>query len=171
MLLCADDDPSARDLPAVPERQRCTVALRAVAGPLSGRVLPLRDRLELGAGGALPLELPQDEAASLRVFWQDSRLLLETGARTSPRYPLHLNGVPVRQPTGLAPGDQVGVAMHRFVVDAPGMQPEPEIVLPEPPPRAPLPEDVAGPRGEVWWLIATAAVIALGIALALLVRF
>jgi hypothetical protein len=171
MLLCADDDPSARDLPAVPERQRCTVALRAVAGPLSGRVLPLRDRLELGAGGALPLELPQDEAASLRVFWQDSRLLLETGARTSPRYPLHLNGVPVRQTTGLAPGDQVGVAMHRFVVDAPGMQPEPEIVLPEPPPRAPLPEDVAGPRGEVWWLIATAAVIALGIALALLVRF
>jgi hypothetical protein len=34
-----------------------------------------------------------------------------------------------------------------------------------------LPEDEAGPRGEVWWLIATAAVIALGIALVLLVRF
>lgn len=171
MLLCADEDPSARDLPAVPERQRCTVALRAVAGPLSGRVLPLRERVELGVGGPLPLELPQDEAASLSVFWRDARLLLEAGARTSPRYPLHLNGVPVRQATGLAPGDQVGVAMHRFVVDAPGMQPEPEIVLPEPPPRDPLPEDMAGPRGEVWWLIATAAVIALGIALALLVRF
>jgi hypothetical protein len=170
MQLCADDDPAVRAPLAVPERQRCTVALRAVAGPLSGRVLPLRERLELGPGGHLPLELPQNETASLLISWRGDRLSLEAGAQ-SPRYPLHLNGFPVRQPVGLEPGDQIGVAMHRFVVDAPGMQPEPEIVLPEPPPREPLPEDAAGPRGEVWWLIATAAVIALGIALLLAVRF
>ena len=60
--------------------------------------------------------------------------------------------------------------MHRFVVDAPGLEPEPEIVRPEPP-REHLPEEDAGPRGEVWWLIATAAVLALGIAVMLLVRF
>jgi hypothetical protein len=35
----------------------------------------------------------------------------------------------------------------------------------------PLPEETAGPRGEVWWLILTAALLALGIALVLLVRF
>jgi len=170
MLLSADDG-VVHDQPAVSERQRCTVALRAVAGPLSGRVLPLRDQLELGPGGQLPLELPQDESASLRICWRDGHLVLEAVAAGSARYPLRLNGVSVQSPVRLSPGDQVGVAMHRFVVDAPGMQPEPEIVMPEPPAPKPLPEDEAGPRGEVWWLIATAAVIALGIALVLLVRF
>ncbi|MCT6995120.1 hypothetical protein M1731_23250, partial [Salmonella enterica subsp. enterica serovar Javiana] len=64
----------------------------------------------------------------------------------------------------------IGLGMHRFVVDAPGLEPEPEIAPPEPE-RQHLPEEDAGPRGEVWWLIATAAVLALGIAVALLVRF
>ena len=36
---------------------------------------------------------------------------------------------------------------------------------------AQLPEEAAGPTGEVWWLIVTAAVLALGIALVLLIRF
>ncbi|MES1154082.1 MAG: forkhead-associated protein, partial [Rhodanobacter sp.] len=57
-----------------------------------------------------------------------------------------------------------------FVVDGPGMEPEPEIVMAESLPQR-LPEDVAGPSGEVWWLIVTAAVLALGIALVLLIRF
>jgi hypothetical protein len=169
MLLSADDE-VVHDLPPVSERQRCTVALRAVAGPLSGRVLPLRDRLELGSGGHLPLELPQDESTALCISWRDGHLLLEGGAQASTRYPLRLNGRVV-QTARLSPGDQIGVAMHRFVIDAPGMRPEPEIVMPEPPAPKRLPEDEAGPRGEVWWLIATAAVIALGIALVLLVRF
>lgn len=169
MLLSADSDVAHDQLP-VPERQRCTVALRAVAGPLSGRVLPLRDRLELGSGGHLPLELPQDESASLCIFWRDDHLWLEP-VKASARYPVRLNGAAVQSSTCLSPGDQVGVAMHRFVVDAPGMQPEPEIVMAEPPAPKRLPEDEAGPRGEVWWLIATAAVIALGLALVLLVRF
>jgi hypothetical protein len=171
LLLCADTARGGDEPPEVPPPQRCTVALRAVAGPLSGRVLPVRERLELGPGGRLPLQLPQDELASLRVGWRDGRLLLENGPQVSPRYPLLLNGVAVQASVALAPDDQIGVAMHRFVVDAPGMQPEPEIVPPPEPPVSPLPEEAAGPRGEVWWLIATAAVIALGIALVLLVRF
>jgi len=171
MLLCADETPGERqEPPVVVERQRCTVALRAVAGPLSGRTLPLRERLEMGAGSGRPLALPQGESASLRVFWRDGRLWLEPGAQVSSRYPLRLNGRAVGRSAMLAPGDQIGIAMHRFVVDAPGLQPEPEIVLPEPPPQR-RPEAPAGPRGEPWWLIATAAVIALGIALVLLVRF
>ena len=85
------------------------------------------------------------------------------------RYALRVNGVAAQQAV-LLPGDQIGIGMHRFLVDAPGLQPEPEIVLPEPP-HEPLPEDVAGPRGEVWWLIVTAAALALGIAVLLLVHF
>ncbi|WP_243042540.1 FHA domain-containing protein [Dyella sedimenti] len=168
MLLRAEEEPAHAPSAAVPAEGRCTVALRAVAGPLSGRVLPLQDRLELGPLGRIPLELPQGEAASLSVGWREGQLLLEAGQRSA-RYPLRVNGVPVEQ-VALRPGDQIGLGMHRFVVDAPGLEPEPEII---PPASAQphLPEEDAGPRGEVWWLIATAAVLALGIAVALLVRF
>ncbi|HET6553167.1 MAG TPA: FHA domain-containing protein [Dyella sp.] len=168
MLLRSDEEPALSLPVTVPAEGRCTVALRAVAGPLSGRVLPLQEKLELGPLGRVPLELPQGEAASLAVTWRDGQLWLEAGQQ-SDRYPLRVNGAPVQRAT-LRPGDQIGLGMHRFVVDAPGLEPEPEIVLPEPVLEH-LPEEDAGPRGEVWWLIATAAVLALGIAVALLVRF
>ncbi|OOG63432.1 forkhead-associated protein [Rhodanobacter sp. B04] len=168
MLLRADEDPSSRAPLNVSEQGRCTVALRAVAGPLSGRVLPLQDSLELGSQGRCPLELPQGDVATLRISWQDGQLLLEA-IQSSARHPLRVNGVNVEK-LALQPGDQIGLAMHRFVVDGPGMEPEPEIVLPEPLPEH-LPEEAAGPTGEVWWLIVTAAVLALGIALVLLIRF
>jgi len=167
MLLRADQDPSQRFFPALPKQARCTVALRAVSGPLSGRVLPLESSLELGAQGRHPLELPQGETASLRIHWQDGALMLEP-TLSSERFPLRVNGVTVSS-LALQPGDQIGIAMHRFVVDAPGMEPEPKIVMAE---RLPvkLPEAAAGPSGEVWWLITTAALIALGIALVLLIH-
>src|SRR5690242_13541853 len=121
MLLRADEEP-AHSLPVtVPAEGRCTVALRAVAGPLSGRVLPLQDKLELGPHGGIPLELPQGETASLALFWREGQLMLEAGQQ-SERYPLRVNGVPVVQ-AALRPGDQVGLGMHRFVVDAPGLEP------------------------------------------------
>lgn len=169
MLLCADDAPEGRSSPTVPEQDRCTVALRAVAGPLSGHVLSVADHLELGPQSRLPLDLPQGEMASLAIFWRDGQLRLETGQAHEARYPVRVNGV-IAQQTVLLPGDQIGIGMHRFLVDAPGLEPEPEIVMPAPAP-APLPEDTAGPRGEVWWLIVTAAVLALGIALLLFVHF
>lgn len=168
MLLRADQDPTLRPLLSVPEQGRCTVALRAVAGPLSGRVLPLQDSLELGPQGRCALELPQGDVAALRIFWDGGQLRLEA-TQPSERHPLRVNGVVVQR-LALQPGDQIGLAMHRFVVEAPGMEPEPEIVMSEPLP-AHLPEEAAGPTGEVWWLIVTAAVLALGIALVLLIRF
>lgn len=168
MLLREDESPAERNAKQVPEEGRCTVALRAIAGPLSGRVLSLQDRLELGVMGRYPLELPQGEAATLRIAWQNGRLWLEAGQR-SERYPLRVNGVEVGH-AALQPGDQIGIAMHRFIVDAPGMEDEPEIPVYVPPVQH-LPEEDAGPRGEVWWLIVTAAVIALIIALVLFVKF
>ncbi|QAU23585.1 FHA domain-containing protein [Dyella sp. M7H15-1] len=169
MLLCADHTPGGRTSPQMPAQERCTVALRAVAGPLSGQVLPLANRLELGPQGPVPLDLPQCEVASLVIAWRDGQLRLETRQAADSRYPVRVNGSIVEQ-TVLLPGDQIGIGMHRFLIDAPGLEPEPEIVIPEPEPEA-LPEDTAGPRGEVWWLIVTAAVLALGIALLLLMRF
>ena len=167
MLLCADDGPVERTPLARSERGRCTAALRAVAGPLSGRVFPLHERLELGPHGDQQLELPQAASATLALFWQDGQLRVAAGS-VPERYPLRLNGVAITQ-AALHPGDQLGIAMHRFVVDAPGRLPAPVGTPPDPAPTK-LPEDAAGPRGEVWWLIATAAVLALGIALILLFR-
>lgn len=168
MLLRDDQDPAARLPLIVPEQGRCTVALRAVAGPLSGRVLPLHDSLELGPQGRYPLELPQGDTATLRIFWMDGQLRLEA-LKSSVHHLLRVNGAAVER-LALRPGDQLGLAMHRFVVEAPGMEPEPEIVMPEPLPTH-LPEEIATPAGEAWWLLATAAVLALGIALVLLIRF
>lgn len=168
MLLRDDEDPASRAPLRVPDEGRCTVALRAVAGSLSGRVMPVREQLDLGPDGSCTLELPQGDHASLRLHWHDSQLLLET-VQPSKRHPLRVNGVEVTQAT-LHPGDQIGLAMHRFVVDGPGMHPDPELVMAEPLP-AHLPEEDAGPAREVWWLIVTAAVLALGIALVLLIRF
>jgi hypothetical protein len=168
MLLRDDDDPAVRAPRQVPAQERCIVALRAVAGPLSGRLLPVHDGLEFAPAGRCLPGLPAGEAVGLRIGWREGCLMLES-TLTSPRHPLRVNGV-VTQSVALQDGDQIGVAMHRFVLEAPGMEPEPESVEPVRQPAA-LPEAAAGPSGEVWWLIATAAALALAIALALLVRF
>lgn len=167
MLLREDVAPGQRDVPAAPAQACCTAAVRALAGALSGRVLPIGDGLELGPYGRCPLELPQGERAGLKLAWQDGRLLLEA-APVSASYPLRVNGVPVQR-VALQPGDQISLGPHRLVLDAPGMEAEPVAAPPEPPVQV-LPEQVAGPRGEVWWLILTAAVLALGIALVLWIR-
>ncbi|MEZ2417956.1 FHA domain-containing protein [Luteibacter sp. RCC_6_2] len=168
MLIREDADLEAREV-REPTESRCTVALRPVAGPLSGRVIPVGDRLELGAShGAMPLELPGNDAALLVLAWDGGELVLDA-SRVPARHAVRVNGVKVVR-ASLQPGDQLGIASHRFVVDGPGWAAEPKVVMPEPEPE-PLPEDAAGPRGDVWWLILTAAVLALGIALVLFVQF
>jgi hypothetical protein len=169
MLLRDDDDPALRQPCPMPEQERCTVALRSVGGPLSGRLLPVSDGLKLGPDGRYPLGLAQGEQVGLRVDWEEGRLLLESTC-PSDRYPLRVNGVSVQQRVALRGGDQIGLAMHRFVLEAPGKDPEPESIESGPTPGD-LPEAAAGPSGEVWWLIVTAAVLALAIALVLLIRF
>jgi hypothetical protein len=169
MLLRDDADLEARET-VEPTDARCTVALRPVAGPLSGRVVAVGDRLELGAThGALPLELPGNDAALLVLAWDAGDLVLD-GSRVPARHAVRVNGVKITRAT-LQPGDQIGLATHRFVVDGPGWSAEPVVVMPEPEPEPDLGDDDSiGPRGEVWWLILTAALLALGIALVLFVR-
>lgn len=170
MLLCADEDPATRAPLVFAGEHRCTVALRAVAGPLSGRVWPLSGRFEFGPGrqSNQPLGLPQGESSALVLAWHDVALCVEASLESA-RYPLRVNGALAVGAVALHPGDQLGIAMHRFIVDAPGLVPMPaESVSPEA--ASTLPEDV-GSRGEVWWLVVTAAVLALGIAMMLLIRF
>lgn len=168
MLIRDDADLDARET-TEPTESRCTVALRPVAGPLSGRVVPVGDRLELGAShGAMPLELPGNDAALLTLVWENDELVLDA-SRVPARHALRVNGIKVVR-ASLQPGDQIGIAAHRFVVDGPGWAAEPVVVMPEPEPEPPA-EDTAGPRGDVWWLILTAAVLALGISAVLFVHF
>jgi pSer/pThr/pTyr-binding forkhead associated (FHA) protein len=168
MLVRDDTDLDARDVVA-PTESRCTVALRPVAGPLSGRVIPIGDRLELGSThGALPLELPGNDAALITLAWDDGELLLDA-SRVPARHAVRVNGVKAVR-ASLQPGDQIGIAAHRFVLEGPGWAAEPVIVVPEPEPEAAPPEAEA-PRGDVWWLILTAALLALGIAAVLFVQF
>jgi len=57
------------------------------------------------------------------------------------------------------------------VVDAPGWSAEPPVVLPEAAPSVdPRSDETPGARGDVWWLILTAALLAVGIALVLFVK-
>lgn len=168
LLLRADQDPQARQPLPRDELRPCPVALRAVSGALSGQVFPMREKLEVGAGAAVPLELPQEEQAGFCIRWEQGQLrLVQTLGST--RYPLRLNGALVSD-AALRSDDQIGLGMHRFLLDAPGLELEPPVRMPRSSSEA-LPEDAAGPRGEAWWLILTAALLALGIALMLLVRF
>lgn len=168
LLLCADEAPDRRTPPpAVADHAPCTVALRAVAGPLSGRVLAVHDYLELGPRGPWPLELPQGGSARLRIGWRDGRLVLAV-LEPSPHHGVRVNGH-LATDVGLQSGDQIGIGMHRFVVAAPGIKLEPENAAS--PPSPPVLPPTAPSHAGMAWLIVTAAVLALGIALLFLVRF
>ncbi|NII10367.1 FHA domain-containing protein [Oleiagrimonas sp. C23AA] len=155
----AEDAPEAR-----PE----AISLRAVAGPLSGRAWSVGEGFVLGEGGAQPLSLPDARAQGrVELGWRDNALWVS--AEVPERYGLRVNGQGVRE-ARLRNGDHLGVGAHRWVIDAWTMGRP--IAEPEPVAAAPLhlPEDDAGPRGEVWWLIVTAAALGLIIALLVIIR-
>lgn len=165
MLLRADVSPEQRDVPTV--RVRGAVALRALAGGLGGRVLPVGDGLELGPVGRYPLELSQGGVATVTIGWQGERPVLAMGLNTT-TYPLRVNGSPVQRAL-LQGGDQISLGHHRFVFDAPAT--ELELPASAAPVIAAAPVQPTGTRSEIGWLIATAAVLALVIALLLWFRF
>ncbi|SEV99735.1 FHA domain-containing protein [Luteibacter sp. 329MFSha] len=169
MLLRDDADLDARETLA-PTESRCTVALRPVAGPLSGRVVAVGDRLELGSThGALPLELPGNDPALLTLSWDGDELVLDA-SRVPARHAVRVNGVKIVR-TSVQPGDQIGIAAHRFIVDGPGWTAEPVPVVAEPEADTATAPVEPSRGGEVWWLILTAALLALGIAAVLFVHF
>src|SRR5690625_2843465 len=142
------------------------IALRAVAGPLSGRVWPLDGRMALDSRG--PVDMPRDDALTLVV--QGHRVWMHADA-PGRADSVRVNGCVVRQ-ADLADGDQLAFGAHRFVVD---VSPAPEPVRPPPAPdetdAEPEPVQRGAPHREMGWLIVTAALLALVLAWVLLAHY
>ncbi len=110
------------------------------------------------------------ERASLTVTWRHRELWLETSSGTHET--VSVNGVALEESVPLHNADVIGVGAQRFVVDAWALTPDADTAeRPQDLDIAVEPaEDSAGPRGDVWWLILTAAALGLLIALFLLFR-
>jgi predicted component of type VI protein secretion system len=142
-----------------------SASMRAVAGPLSGRVQAIHERLEIGPSQAWPLGFGHAPNASLSIIRRDDGMHLQV-QNLPETFMVSLNGIPTREGR-LHDGDQINIGPHRFILDACNATDSP---VAEDPLDRNLPEDSAGPRREVWWLIVTAAALALLIATLLLVH-
>lgn len=167
LRLCADVDTAPVDDTPEVDATTAVAALRVVGGPQCGRVLALHRRMDIGPRGRLPLALPGAADAAMVLSRAEDGWHLGLTAIPE-RFPVYLNGNPVRT-ARLRHGDQIVLGAHHFVFDAwPTPHAEQAHFVPH---EQPLPEDTAGPRGEVWWLIATAAALGLLIALLLFLHF
>lgn len=150
--------PARGKAPALPAS---LVSLRIVAGPGTGKRLAVDDALVLD-GSSLP-----GCVGSVHLQRQAGALTFVVHEAMDDQPP-RFNGV-VWQRGELHDGDQLAWRNYRFVVEAPGfaLSEDHACCVPR---EAPLPEQVAGPSNEVWWLMVTASVLALGIALLLLLK-
>jgi len=163
-LLLLPDDESMPDTLDAPDEKMAqespppgSTGLRAVSGALSGKLLVIDDKLELGGRG---LALP-GVAGSCAIRVRGKHLLLDT----------HDSGVLVnglaRKHARLLAGDQLTLGEHRFVVEAPeprdNMIPAVEEMPITPPPL----QEPRASRAEFGWLLGTAALLAAIIALLL----
>lgn len=137
------------------------VGLRAVAGPMTGKRLAIDDELMLD-GLALP-----GCVGCVRLRRSAGAVEFDVVGPLDDQPP-RFNGIVVQRGS-LHVGDQMAWRNCRFVVEAPGMALTEDRVHFVPREEA-LPEQTAGPSSEVWWLIVTASVLALGIALLLLLK-
>lgn len=157
---CPDDAEPDGNLPAG------ALSLRGVGGSRSGAALRVAPTLELGADG-LPIGLGV-QAGSLRVFCAHGRPAVRSHDLPMAAWP-RVNGH-VTASAWLQDGDQISIGAQRYLVDAPVDAARRDAAHAFIPAEAARPEDTAGPRREVWWLLLTAAVIALVLALLLAIR-
>lgn len=136
-------------------------SLRVVAGPLSGRARRIGEHLDLCNGDPWPLGLGHAPDACVSLMRRDDGIHLRSRNLPEAVF-LSVNGV-VADDLRLRDGDQIAVGPHRFVLDAcPAADGRTEPVMDA---SGPEPENAAGPRREVWWLIFTAALLALVISI------
>ena len=143
------------------------MALRIVAGPLSGRVYALDETLALNDHG--PMAVPRGEGA-LVLEPHGRQVKLDASGLPSSRT-VSVNGRDRRQAL-LEDGDQVVMGTLRFVLDISADTPLP----PASDEAEPVSDDNTANRHdarhpEMWWLIVTAAVLALVLAGALFLHF
>ena len=136
--------------------------LRVMSGAASGQLLPITPELRLGAGSRHFGDL----SYACRVAQTEDGLIFESES-AAPR----VNGWRCQR-VCLSPGDQIVLGEHRFVVEAPGLPCEAEVIE-QPVTVAPIvepgPDDA--PNTEIWWLIGAAFVLAALIALFLYFRW
>lgn len=188
LVVRADDEPEIdRRIPlaqpgAMNEAQRVSAArvvLRGLSGQHFGRTYTLTEPRVIGRAGSADIRV-DDVAVAERhavVELHTDRVVLRALGNDSSQ----VNGVPVRDAV-LAPGDQISIDQHRFVLEAPGLplrgqtsgqkplvtthtQTMKAVRVPvanDPAPAQPQLSPSATKRDPValWWLIAAATVLA-----------
>jgi pSer/pThr/pTyr-binding forkhead associated (FHA) protein len=188
LVVRADDEPAIdRQIPASPpaamsESQRvpaARVVLRGLSGQHFGRTYTLTEPRLIGRASSSDIRLDDAAVAERHAVVElhsDRVVLRAMGSDTS-----QVNGVPVRDAV-LAPGDQLAIDQHRFVLEAPGLpqrgqmggarpvatthtQTMKAVRVPVANDPAPEPAEVAPPASRrdpvaLWWLIAAATVLA-----------
>ncbi len=161
LLLKSDQPPPpAPAADADPQSPPGAAALRALTGALSGQTQPIAPTWSLDGAGPL--------VGAVRVELCDGIPCLRSAGLPDDQRP-RVNGHAVAT-ARLHDGDQILFGMQRFRIEAPTVAARDEAAQSFLPHEAALPEDTAGPRREVWWLLLTAAVLALAIALVLAAR-
>jgi pSer/pThr/pTyr-binding forkhead associated (FHA) protein len=159
------------------------VVLRGVSGTYFGKIVPVRGRLVIGRGSECDLILDEAEMSRRHAVIENSDdgiFLRDLGSANG----TFVNGVQVRDAV-LHPDDQIAFDRNRFLLEAPGLPARTEselateeapnitqtmqaIRMPDPTQSAPV-EDRS--KNDIWWLIGAAALIGLGLALLLFVKF
>ncbi len=174
-----DNDPNVTRTRLTPPR----AVLRGVSGAYFGKIIPIRGRLTIGRGSECDLILDEAEMSRKHAMIEnfgDGIYLRDLGSSNG----TFVNGVQVRDAV-LHPDDQIAFDRNRFLLEAPGMAPrsDHEVTVEEPVHNITqtmqairLPDAKAAPtvernKNDIWWLIGAAALIAVGIALLLFIRF
>jgi pSer/pThr/pTyr-binding forkhead associated (FHA) protein len=173
------DEIGATQMRLVPPK----VVLRGVSGAYFGKIIPVRGKLVIGRGSECDLILDEPEMSRRHAVIEnfgDGIYLRDLGSANG----TFVNGVQVRDAV-LHPDDQIAFDRNRFLLEAPGLPGRGEVGIaeedapnitqtmqairsPERPGAAPASERG---RNDVWWLIGAAALIGLGLALLLFVKF
>ncbi len=176
--LSRSDDAAARSRVGPPR-----AVLRGVSGSYFGRIVALRGRLTIGRDSDCDVVLDEPEMARRHAVIENSGemiFLRDLGSANG----TYVNGVHVRNAV-LHPDDQIAFEHNRFLLEAPGLPGRDQVLIDER--NAPnitqtmravnMPEQVASARqattsrNDIWWLIGAAALIGLGVALLLLVKW
>jgi pSer/pThr/pTyr-binding forkhead associated (FHA) protein len=191
-IVLSEDDPEHIDRaipqaspPPLAEMQRvsaCRVLIRGVSGSLCGRSFTLTEPKLLGRGPACDIRIDDAALAERECQFElhGDRVVLRSLGNSDFT---SVNGIPVRDAV-LAPGDQVVIDQHRFLLEAPGLPargqdrlrsqvqqqhtqtikavrtPGPNEGSPESREANEHPSQQPVDPGALWWLIAAAAVLA-----------
>ncbi len=177
--LRGSDEASARASGGPPK-----AVLRGVSGSYFGKIVPLRGKLTIGRGSDCDVVLDEPEMSKRHAMIEnsgDAILLRDLGSVNG----TFVNGVQVRDAI-LHPDDQIAFDQNRFLLEAPGLPGRDQVFIDEhdapnitqtmravrlPEEDRPKSQPASSTRNDIWWLIGAAALIGLGIAMLLLVKW